>query len=179
MIEKHIIDGVNYVEVNRKAEVGDKVLIKHAWITYGKYANGSVLKVDRLHPYGIESDSVGTPGNRNGAVAEKEYVVIEPADKTKASPDIHELLAHLARKVVSIEHQLTDTQRNVERQVQELEQLKYLTQSNQEDIVLLDEHLVAVDERTQPKYADAVTFESFLDSIAEKVAAKLTGGGRQ
>jgi hypothetical protein len=55
------------------------------------------------------------------------------------SPQVIDLLANLASRVNSLEQQLRDTQRNVERQAEELATLRYLGASNEEDIAMLDE----------------------------------------
>jgi uncharacterized protein YeeX (DUF496 family) len=52
---------------------------------------------------------------------------------------IADVLANLVRRVNSLERQLRDTQRNVERQAEEIATLKYLGASNEEDIAMLDE----------------------------------------
>jgi hypothetical protein len=72
----------------------------------------------------------------------------------------------LNNRVASLEQQLRDTQRNVERQAEELATVKHLADSNEQDIAMLDE-------RTQPQSVEVVTFEKFLDSIADKVAERL------
>lgn len=50
-----------------------------------------------------------------------------------------DVLANLVRRVNSLETQLRDTQRNVERQAEEIATLKELAESNEEDIETLDE----------------------------------------
>lgn len=171
MSEIYVIGGVEYVEVDRKAEVGEYVTYAYK----GKRDN-IVRKVEYI--------------------GEDGYVVLEPLDSeevtvdtTQASPEVEvdgrdaspsvvDLLANLARRVTSLEQQLRDTQRNVEKWAEELannyatiEEVDYvhkLAESNEQDIAMLDE-------RTQPKQVDVVTFDKFLDSVAEKVAQKLVG----
>jgi predicted RNase H-like nuclease (RuvC/YqgF family) len=168
MSKTHVIDGVTYVEVDRDAKVGDKVLIVKAEDTYGKYMNGSIITVDRLCSGGIESDIARSDegeGNSTGFIIEKEYVVIEPNNEcSEDSPKVTDLLANLARRVeylerkaTSLEQQLRDTQGNCEK---------------------LAEELATVKHQTQPQSVEVVTFEKFLDSIADKVAGRLVGGGR-
>jgi Mg2+ and Co2+ transporter CorA len=76
-----------------------------------------------------------------------------------------DVIANLARRVSSLERQLADTQRNLETFAEQ-------TESNTQDIAMLDE-------RTQPQSAEVFTFEKFLDSIADKVAERLVGGERR
>ena len=141
MSKTHVIDGVTYVEVDRQAEVGDKVLITNVWDSSGKYGNGSVLEV--IYG-GIVSDTARTDYDENnpeGFVSRREYVVIEPVetvDQTQASQEVLDLLANLARRltaaegrVTALESQLRDTQRNVETWAEE-------TERNVKDIATLD-----------------------------------------
>ncbi|QVY62970.1 hypothetical protein [Cytobacillus gottheilii] len=139
------IDGARYRLVERKAEVGEKILIRNANFTFGDYANGDVLNV-------VESDDDSVTVEDYGKVKDKvctyithrEYNVLEPieaasanddlptVDATQASPQVIDMLANLARRVTSLESQLSDTQRNVETFAQQ-------TESNTKDIAYLDE----------------------------------------
>jgi hypothetical protein len=174
----HVIDGVEYVEVDRKAKLGDKVVA----IRYKGDAckPGDVLVCIASDYEDGSIDAKNLSEEHEDAFFDTkydEYRVLVPAeqwpplteDEAEApSPTIEDLIANLARRVSSLETQLVDSQRNIERQAEELAALKHLAESNEEDIRTLDE-------RTQPKYADAVTFDNFLDSIAEKVAERLVG----
>jgi hypothetical protein len=143
----HVIDGVTYVEVDRKAEVGDKVLIVNAEFSYGMYRNGDLITVERMDDTGIYNKSiacVGTGGsNSSGCIYHEEYLVLEPLEN-ESSPQITDLIANLANHVHSLEQQLRDTQSNVEKLAEELATVKHLAHSNEQDIRTLDE-------RTQPK----------------------------
>ena len=55
------------------------------------------------------------------------------------------MLANLARRVTSLESQLRDTQRNAEMLAEELMSLKYLTQSNEGDIRMIDQRTQVLD----------------------------------
>ncbi|CAM3635831.1 hypothetical protein [Mesobacillus zeae] len=148
---------VRYRLVDRKAEVGEKVLV------YGhgaSYVDG-VRTVKRTAQDGHIFFDRG--GRRSGGY----YVLIpvnsEPAEPT---PDIHDILANLAARVHDLESQLRDTQGNVERQGVEIETVKHLAKSNEEDIRLLDE-------RTQPKINE-LTLTSRIDGTT-KIDAKYSG----
>jgi hypothetical protein len=167
MIKTHVIDGVTYVEVERRAQVGDKILIIAASGTYGMYQNGDVIDVERVCYDGIENDSVSASLNSTGFIHAKEYRVLESLEYAE-TPSVTDLLANLANRVYSLEQQLRDTQGNVEKLAEELANTKHLADSNEQDIAMLDE-------RTQPQSAEVVTFEKFLDSIADKVAERLVG----
>jgi hypothetical protein len=111
----HTIDGKQYVEVERKAEVGDKVIIVAAWDTCGKYANGSVITVGNTDRQGIESEEVSAEGNPEGFIEHSEYRVLEPIDSEEElvtasadNPDqIIELLGNLARRVTELEQRVS------------------------------------------------------------------------
>jgi hypothetical protein len=165
----HLVDGKKYVEVAGPAKVGDKVLIVNARASYDKYFNGNIIEVKRLSedPMGIENDAVSTCGNAEGFISAEEYVVIEPlkptlselcakctpenrheevfVDTSQASPDVLDMLANLARRVTSLESQIRDTQRNAEWLAEELMSLKYLTQSNEGDIRMIDQRTQIID----------------------------------
>jgi predicted RNase H-like nuclease (RuvC/YqgF family) len=68
-----------------------------------------------------------------------------------------ELIANLSRRVHSLEQQLAATQRNIETWAERTENIIYTLES------------------TKPKEVEVVTFEKFIDSIANKVAERLVG----
>jgi hypothetical protein len=173
MSKTHVIDGVTYVEADRVAEVGEKVLIVNAEHTFGKYRNGDVLVVQRESTNGgIESDLVSSPnGNTDGYIGREEYVVLEPL-QSEESPDVTDLLANLARRVSSLEQQLRDTQGNTEKLAEELATVKHMTHENDREIY---EVLTRLDNGRNPKEVESVTFEKFLDSVTDEVAKKLAG----
>lgn len=112
MSKTHVIDGVTYVEVNRKAKVGDKLWLVNA--KWGSKAGGD---------YPVEEV--------NRDIKEGYVKVVEPfeevtVDQSQASPAVIEMFTALSRKIVSLERQLADTQRNVERQAEELENAKHV-----------------------------------------------------
>jgi hypothetical protein len=116
MSKTHVIDGVTYVEVGRNAEIGEKVIIvdnTSSGFTEGHVGvvtfvgNDRTVEIDRRYFH------------RRG-----DYLVV-----TDATPDIHGLLANLARRVASLEQQLRDTQGNVEKLAEELANVKYSTEA--------------------------------------------------
>jgi hypothetical protein len=148
----HVIDGMTYVEVDRNAEVGDKVLIVNAFSTKDNYVNGTVFEVNDLMPGGIASDSAKTDAegfNPDGYITRREYRVLEPQKPTLSEllakctpenrhaaiefdkPQVIDMLANLARRVTQLEQQLAATQRN-------LETFAGQTEDNSEDIRELD-----------------------------------------
>ncbi|MGG3136457.1 hypothetical protein ABER59_17200 [Bacillus velezensis] len=71
-----------YVEIDRKAEVGEKIVIVEKNDFEG-YENGDVFTVDRdFHSEMnfVESDVAASNGNDSGAIYHDEYHVLEPTD---------------------------------------------------------------------------------------------------
>jgi hypothetical protein len=128
MSKTHVIDGVTYVEVDRDAKVGDKAV--------GKYT-GRIYDVSEVTETGHIYDVFGFNSNRAS------YYVLEEC--CEEAPDITDLLANLARRVTSLERQLSDTQANVEKLAEELADVKYNAKKHIErltcDIITLDERL--------------------------------------
>jgi hypothetical protein len=181
MGKTHVIDGKTYVEVGRKAEVGDKVLIVDAGHTGGKYENGNVIDVHRLDSYGIVNyDIKSDEYNEEGIILRREYRVLEPlstVDSSQASEQVIEMLANLARRVKSLERQLADTQRNVERQAEELENAKQHTYGIERDVMDLEKRL---DNGKSPKEdlidtTESVTVPKWLIKALSK---NIEGGAR-
>jgi hypothetical protein len=138
MARSHVIDGVTYVEVDRDANVGDYVVIK---------SNGVIRKVVDRGDFGIFY-SEGKPG-----ILDHGYHTLEPleseevtVDSSQASEQVIEMFTALSRKIVSLERQLADTQRNVERQAEELEDVKYNAKKHVERLTC---DIITLDERTQ------------------------------
>lgn len=72
-----------YRKVDRPVREGDTVLITDAYMPYGMYKNGDVIRCDRVKNYGrgIYSKQASNPdGNASGLVTSKEFVVIEPIE---------------------------------------------------------------------------------------------------
>ncbi|WP_242403174.1 hypothetical protein ABFY42_11105 [Bacillus velezensis] len=71
-----------YVEVDRKAEIGEKIVIVEKNDFEG-YENGDVFTVDRdFHSKMdfVESDAAASDGNYSGAIYHDEYHVLEPTN---------------------------------------------------------------------------------------------------
>jgi hypothetical protein len=178
MAKIHEIDGKKYVEVERKAKVGDKIVT----VRY----EGNATRKGKIETVRQARYSDGSVKTESGAFFDTAYLdsyrVLEPFDNNKsisnltvdlsANTEFIEIIANLACRVASIEQQLTDAQRNIERQSYELAETDAKAEMLLKDIVMLDE-------RTSTEQADVVTFDKFLDSVANKVAERLFGGGRK
>ncbi|PAC78560.1 hypothetical protein [Bacillus velezensis] len=72
-----------YVEVDRKAEVGEKIVIVAQGDNEEGYKNGDVLTVDREYrpeDGDVESDGASSGMNCSGLIYREEYRVLEPTD---------------------------------------------------------------------------------------------------
>ena len=74
-----------YRKVDRPVREGDTVLITDAYMAYGMYKNGDVIRCDGLKNSfrgGIYSKEISNPnGNAVGLVTKDEFVVIEPIEQ--------------------------------------------------------------------------------------------------
>jgi uncharacterized coiled-coil protein SlyX len=164
----HVIDGVTYVEVDRAAKVGDKVI-----------RNEQLEFVGRVYEvYSAYSSSIGRGvlcKHINGHAHLTNYRVLEPLESEECcesvdNPSITDIIANLARRVASLEQQLSATQGNLEKLAEELATVKYLVDSNEQDIAMLDE-------RTQPTEEPVTPDESIPQYWAEALI-KFYGGSR-
>jgi hypothetical protein len=140
----HFVDGRYYVEVKRDAKIGDYV------------TNDGILRtVTRINEEwdSVEFDSyldedkdyICGWGNGN-------YKTLEPLDSKEccvANPSVTDLLANLARRVVSLEQQLRDTQSNVEKLAEELANAKHRVSKHAEMVGMLTDDIITLDERSQ------------------------------
>ncbi|MBS4161336.1 hypothetical protein GWP49_30090, partial [Klebsiella pneumoniae] len=72
-----------YVEVDRKAEVGEKIVIVDAILSFGIYRKGDILTVNDTGVGSVYSDQASTGlsgGNYNGCISHEEYRVLEPTN---------------------------------------------------------------------------------------------------
>jgi TolA-binding protein len=109
-------------------------------------------------------------GNSKGG----SYCSVECAEQaelsTVADSQFLDLIANLARRVASLEQQLSATQGNVEKLAEELANVKYLTESNEQDIAMLDE-------RTQPT-EELVTPDESIPQYWAEALIRFYGGSR-
>lgn len=165
MAKTHLIDGVEYVEVDRKAKVGDKVIAVRYYEDETDIQQGSILTCESTD-YGDGSITVLSGKGFFDVAKGDKYLVLEPTqpeccvDERDTSPKVLDLLANLSRRVKSLEQQLADTQRNLERLAQELETTGYKIKLNEGDIAMLDE-------RTQA--------EEIADKIVNNIVRRIGG----
>lgn len=109
-----VIDGKRYRMVERKAEVGEMVIVTNAENTFGKYDNGSVLVAEETGGKGIYNGDVATEecgGNHTGLIAHDEYrvlVLLEDVDESEASPSVVDMLSNLALRLTQLERKVNE-----------------------------------------------------------------------
>lgn len=120
------IDGVRYRMVDRKAEVGEKVIVVVANDTLVYRNVGEIVEI-------IETDGDTFGGmikphdfGEKGAIYHFQYLVLEPVepaeesddvltvDETEASKSVIDLLANLARRVADLEQKLGEYARKID-----------------------------------------------------------------
>jgi hypothetical protein len=141
MSKTHVIDGVTYVEVERKAEIGEKIVAIEA----DDYGIGEILTA-------TESDRWGTGEGisikeYDCGMYHEEYRVLKPL--AVETPQVTDILANLARRVSSLEQQLSSTQSNVEKLAEELENAKHRVSKHAERVGMLTDDIITLDERSQ------------------------------
>lgn len=167
-MKTHVIDCKTFVEVERPAKVGEKVIVVESELLLGEDHYGNIYTTTK-----IEGNLIDTDGRWNDGSAlnldHHEYRVLVPQEEAPESTD--DIIANLVRRVASLERrlesaesQLRDTQNNVERQGVEIAEVTHLAKSNEADIRTLDE-------RTQPKLTPAE--DKALDAFAEALAKEL------
>jgi hypothetical protein len=146
---RHVIDGVTYVEVSREAKVGDKI--------YSDWSNEIYTVEDVTENLAVITKE-GQLGHLSGFY-HGTYGVIEPlstVDTTQASPAVIDMFTALSRKIVSLETQLRDTQNNLEKQAIELENARHRIAKHadrfaavEDKVEMLIDDTCELDERSQ------------------------------
>ena len=109
-------NGERYRMVDRKADVGESILIVDEYMSGGKYSEGDVLKVDGVGSSGVYVNSAKTKigPNNSGYISYGEYIVLEPVideretdapsdSQPDSTPDLIDLVIRLTRKVAELE----------------------------------------------------------------------------
>jgi hypothetical protein len=158
------INGKDYLIVNRKPETGDLIFCNDM-IGEFRYTDGG---------YNIVNYGGSVDGKDAWYVDDCQVLVpLKTVGITQASRDIHDLLANLARRVSSLEQQLSDTQGNVEKLAEELANVTHWNKKHATMFGKLYEDVRLLKDCAHPKEVEVVTFEKFLDSVADDVAKKL------
>lgn len=98
-----------YVEVDRKAEVGEKIVIVDKEDDDDGYEIGAIFTVDRSHHTldgDVYSDAASSDINQNGLIYREEYRVLEPTDIVHIGTQRYELTdrrAEVGEKVLVVD----------------------------------------------------------------------------
>ncbi|MCY7423511.1 hypothetical protein [Bacillus amyloliquefaciens] len=98
-----------YVEVDRKAEVGERIVIVEKADCEEGYKNGDVFTVDReyrLADGDVESDGASSDTNYSGLIYREEYRVLEPTDIVHIGGQRYELTdrkAEVGEKIIVVD----------------------------------------------------------------------------
>jgi hypothetical protein len=147
----HFVDGRYYVEVKRSANIGDYVT-----------KDGILRTVTRINEEwdSVEFDSyVDEDDDYVCGWCREYYKTLEPIGDKEccgANPSVTDLLANLARRVASLEQQLSATQTNVEKLAEELANAKHRVSKHatmfgnvEDELVRLTDDIFTLDERSQ------------------------------
>ncbi|WP_440671178.1 hypothetical protein [Bacillus subtilis] len=100
-----------YVEVDRKAEVGEKIVIVEKADCEEGYKNGDVFTVDREYRPAdgdVESDGASSDTNYSGLIYREEYRVLEPTDIVHIGTQRFEMIernANVGEKILTTQTQ--------------------------------------------------------------------------
>ncbi|WP_141431923.1 hypothetical protein [Bacillus sp. 03113] len=192
------IDDRRFRLVERKAEIGEDVLVIDD--ACNQYDFGGVYTVACVDYHAhIPSKNGGLV-----FMEDYEYYVLVPIEQDDQPIEAHaddpdsiiDLLANLARRVTELEAELNERKRvdekldadihaesqrhmyrqqETERVWEKLQGLAKITEANTDDIADLDERIIELEEGASAKQTDVVTYEKFLDAVADKVAERLVG----
>ncbi|MBS4195352.1 hypothetical protein [Lederbergia citri] len=100
-------NGGRYRLVDRKAEVGDYVIITNATATNSKYKKGDTVYAEEVNESGIFNKSVASSTskchNPNGYIDESEYAVLEPVESEQSPKNYDDIIANLVKRVAELE----------------------------------------------------------------------------
>lgn len=167
------IDGERYRMVDRKAKVGEKVIIVKAENTYGKYRNGSVIYVEDVTIYGIYNDDVRTDdGNVYGIIGHDEYRVLEPVERVEPVLSTSDLIANLAKRVVELERRLSDIDDDINKVNERIDRLAHICEQSTISIARDVERIDADVERLKQPATVAIDASVLAKLIAKAVESE-------
>lgn len=162
------IDGDRYHMVDRKAKVGEKVIIVDAKWAFGKYENGSVVVAEDVDEEGVYNDDVKeVKRNEEGFIAHEEYRVLEPVERVEPVLSTSDLIANLAKRVVELERRLSDINADVSEVNERIDRLAYTCEQSTISIARDVERIDTDVERL--KQPSTVTIDT---SVLAKLVAK-------
>ncbi|AYA77358.1 hypothetical protein DOE78_18945 [Bacillus sp. Y1] len=132
MSKTHEIDGKKYVEVERKAEVGEKVI---------DLSDGQIETVYRIFSFARDDFRSGVVINEDGTwIGDDEYRVLEPVEAESTAPDLVDIIANLSAEVTQLKRnhaeQLDTLFSNVQQLGEELASLQSIEKVDSTPVTL-------------------------------------------
>lgn len=156
------VDGQRYRLIERKAEVGEKVIVVEANGSLVYKNIGEVVEI-------IKTDGSSFAGmirphdfGEKGAIYHFQYLVLEPVepaeesddvltvDETEASKSVLDLLANLARRVTELERKLGEYSRKVDGMEADIQNINIDLGVVEGNVERALDDIADLDERTQP-----------------------------
>src|SRR5690625_497872 len=173
---KNSIELAKYREVDRVAEVGEKIKVIDAKVTYGDYDNGDIFTVEsRYGRKGIWAKELP-----EGAIyiGHSEYVVLEPLDNESSSTDLSDLVIRLSQTVARQQSEIDTLKADLQSFAETATEADYkagqalTTSADLSDKVdMITDDVVMLDERSQPLVDDSK--DDLATELADTVIRKI------
>jgi len=146
-------DYIRYRLVDRKAKVGEKVIVVVANDTLVYRNVGEVVEIIKTD--GSSFGGMISPHDfgEKGAIYHFQYLVlepVEPAEATEASKSVLDLLANLAQRVAELERKLGEYARKIDGMEADIQNINVDLGTVEENVEMILDDIVTLDERTQP-----------------------------
>jgi len=170
---KKSIELAKYREVDRVAEIGEKIKVVDAYYTLGKYSDGDIFTVEEYYrDYGIYAKELSDDSLH---INHSEYVVLEPIEE---SPDLVDLVIRLSQTVARQQSEIDTLKADLQSFAETATEADYkagqaLTTSADlsESVEMLTDDIVLLDERTQPLADDSKS--SLSTELADAVITQI------
>lgn len=110
-MKTHVIDGVTYREVERKARVGEKVVVTNKDEGFDGYYNGCIYEVKSYAGHTAVGVTEDTLDGRSIWLMPREYAVLEPVADEAPTQSIEDILASIGVKLVALERKVAELER--------------------------------------------------------------------
>src|SRR5699024_1800987 len=170
---KKSIELAKYREVDRIAEVGEKIKIVDAYITFGEYGDGDIFTVEEYHyDYGILAKELPDDSVH---IVHDEYVVLEPIED---STDLSDLVIRLSQTVARQQSEIDTLKADLQSFAETATEADYkagqalTTSADLSDKVdMITDDVVMLDERSQPLVDDSK--DDLATELADTVIRKI------
>lgn len=168
------IDGERFRMVDRKAEVGERIIVVAGTLSYDEYLNGDVFIVDRtVVESDLEHEGVVVNNALHSYLYTKEYRVLVPVESeiTAADPpqSQEDIIANLVRRVSEIEQQTTELEKDNERQAFKIDDLEQHCGGLKDDIETWAREVEAIRYTNEELYSRLGHVEADTEEFDEKV----------